>query len=111
MKMSNFQNVRDSIITVGDVNAPINNKSKIYSSPNIGTIDWNRLTNEVATLNSQQLPPSARQFGAEMKEACAKKDESKVKRICCKMGSFVLAFAESLGLELIASLITACIMG
>ena len=106
--MSNIQNI-GGIVTTGPVNGPITNYYN--ASPNIGTIDWNCLTREVAMLNSQQIPPSARQFASEMKDACEKKDESKVKAICGKLGSFVLACAESLGLELIASLITACIMG
>ncbi len=109
--MSNNQNV-GSVITNGPVNGPITNV--FNGSPTIqsfGAIDWSRLSEEVAQLNARQLPTHAREFAAEMKNACEKKDESKVKRVCGKLGSFVLAFAESLGLELIASLITACIMG
>lgn len=106
--MSNIQNI-GGVVATGSVNGSITN---VYNaSSNIGTIDWNRLAKEVTTLNSQQLPPSARQFASEMKDACDKKDESKVKAVCSKLGSFVMAFVESLGLELIASLITACIMG
>lgn len=106
--MSNIQNI-GGVVATGPVNGSITN---VYNaSPNIGTIDWNRLTKEVATLNSQQIPPSARQFASEMKDACDQKDESKIKSVCAKLGSFALAFVESLGLELIASLITACIMG
>lgn len=106
--MSNIQNI-GGIVTTGSVNGAITN---VYNSPtNIGTIDWNRLSSEVAKLNAQQLPQSAQRFASEMKDACDRKDESKVKTVCSKLGSFVLAFAESLGLELIASLITACIIG
>lgn len=107
--MSNIQNI-GGIVTTGPVNGPISNVYSI-SQPAVGSIDWNRLSGEVAKLNSQQLPPSAQQFATEMKDACAKKDESKVKGICAKLGQFVLAFVESLGLELIASLITECVLG
>lgn len=106
--MPNIQNI-GGIVTTGPVNGSISN---IYTaSQNVGTIDWNRLSKEVTQLNAQQLPPSAQEFASGMKDACDRKDESKVRRICGKFGKFVLAFVESLGLELIASLIAACMIG
>lgn len=107
--MATIQNI-GGIVNTGSVNGNIGNVYYTQSQSD-EKINWNRLASEVALLNEEKLPPSAREFAVAMKDACERKDASKVRSVCAKLGKFVLAFVESLGLELIASLITASIMG